>query len=111
SYIAAGTGLTFHLSMRYGWKRNKNALWVFAEKLPNPPAVRLPNLPPFQGGFGVLFGYELGRAFEVLPQAEFDEFEAPEWAYAVYDWVISFDHRQGRAWIVSTGRRESLERG
>jgi para-aminobenzoate synthetase component 1 len=50
-----------------------------------------------------MFGYELGRAFECLPHTRFDEFEAPEWAVAVYDWVISFDHNTNRAWIVSTG--------
>ena len=50
-----------------------------------------------------MFGYELGRAFECLPQTRFDELEAPEWAVAVYDWVISFDHSTNRAWIVSTG--------
>ena len=62
-----------------------------------------PELPPFIGGWAGLFGYHLGRAFERQPLPRRDDFEAPDVAIGVYDWVISFDHSTGRAWIVSTG--------
>src|SRR5262249_14465863 len=67
------------------------------------PAI--PELPPFMGGWAGLFGYHLGRAFERQPPPRCDEFQLPDMAVGVYDWVISFDHRTGRAWLVSTGIR------
>jgi para-aminobenzoate synthetase component 1 len=65
-----------------------------------PPGAEL---PPFLGGWAGLFGYSLGRAFDRQPKPRADEFGAPDLAVGVYDWVISFDHHSGRAWIVSTG--------
>jgi para-aminobenzoate synthetase component 1 len=105
SYIAADSSLLeFHDSRRDGRQINQSFLHLIAKKLPSSPSRTLPGLPPFQGGLGVMFSYELGRTFECLPQTKFDEFQAPEWAVAIYDWVISFDHQLNRAWIVSTGR-------
>jgi para-aminobenzoate synthetase component I len=63
----------------------------------------IPDLPPFIGGWAGLFGYHLGRAFERQPPPRRDEFQVPDMAVGVYDWVISFDRLTGRAWIVSTG--------
>jgi len=60
-----------------------------------------PTLPPFQGGLAGMFGYGLGRAIERLPAPEFDEFNVPDLAVGIYDWVVSFDHVQNRAWLVS----------
>src|SRR5438874_574766 len=71
--------------------------------LAGPAAATLPGLPPFQGGVAGLFGYGLGRAVEHIPRARRDEFAAPDLAVGVYDWVVSFDHEQRRAWVVSTG--------
>ncbi len=65
-----------------------------------PPGVEL---PPFLGGWAGLYGYGLGRAFDRQPKPKADEFGTPDLAVGVYDWVISFDHLSGRAWIVSTG--------
>jgi para-aminobenzoate synthetase component 1 len=65
------------------------------------------DLPPFQGGLAGVFGYELCRAFERIPEPHLDEFEFPDIATGTYDWVISFDHATGRAWIVSTGFPEA----
>jgi para-aminobenzoate synthetase component 1 len=63
----------------------------------------MPELPPFIGGWAGLFGYHLGRAFERQPPPRRDEFQVPDMAIGVYDWVISFDHLTRRAWLVSTG--------
>jgi len=60
-------------------------------------------LPPFQGGAAGLFSYELGTAFERIPRAPHDEFQLPDLAVGLYDWVIGWDHRQGRTWVVSQG--------
>jgi para-aminobenzoate synthetase component I len=61
------------------------------------------DLPPFIGGWAGLFGYHLGRAFERQPPQRRDEFGVPDLALGLYDWVTSFDHQTGRAWLVSTG--------
>ena len=68
-----------------------------------PHRKQIPELPPFQGGIAGLFGYGLGRAIERLPEPEFDEFAVPDLAVGIYDWVVSFDHGSGRAWIVAHG--------
>ena len=60
-------------------------------------------LPPFQGGVAGLLSYELGGAFERIPRATIDEFALPDLAVGFYDWVVAWDHRQGRAWIISHG--------
>jgi para-aminobenzoate synthetase component 1 len=63
----------------------------------------IPDLPPFIGGWAGLFGYHLGRAFERQPLPRLDDFQVPDMAVGVYDWVVSFDRLTGRAWLVSTG--------
>lgn len=64
---------------------------------------RIAGLPPFQGGAAGLLSYELGSAFERIPQAAIDEFRLPHLAVGIYDWVIAWDHREQRAWIISHG--------
>lgn len=60
-------------------------------------------LPPFQGGIAGLMGYELGQCFERIPTATHNEFQLPALAAGLYDWVIAWDHHQGRAWLISQG--------
>jgi para-aminobenzoate synthetase component I len=67
----------------------------------------LPGLPPFQGGAAGLFGYDLCHHIERLPRPRIDEFETPDLAVGLYDWVLAFDHQQQRAWIISTGFPET----
>ncbi len=70
-------------------------------------AVSLPDLPPFQGGVAGVLAYECGHAWEQWPRAEFDEFQLPDLAVGVYDWVIAWDHEQNRAWMISHGYPET----
>ena len=60
-------------------------------------------LPPFQGGAAGVFGYDLCRYFERLPTPPVDDFQLPDLSLGLYDWAISWDHHQKRAWIISTG--------
>ncbi len=60
-------------------------------------------LPPFQGGAAGLFGYDLGRSLERLPQPQIDEFKTPALAIGFYDVVLAVDHLQQQAWIISQG--------
>ena len=58
----------------------------------------IPDLPPFQSGYAGVFGYGLGKLFEKIPPTRYDEFEFPDLAIGRYDWVVSFDHAEHRAW-------------
>ncbi|MBC8115230.1 MAG: anthranilate synthase component I family protein [Candidatus Saccharimonas sp.] len=69
----------------------------------------VPELPPFQGGIAGLMGYELGRCWERVPAARHDEFQLPILAAGLYDWVIAWDHRSRRAWLISNGWPENDE--
>jgi para-aminobenzoate synthetase component 1 len=70
------------------------------------------SLPPFQGGWAGLFGYESGRGLEMIPAAAADEFQTPALAVGLYDVVVAFDHHQRAAWIISQGfpERDSAAR-
>jgi para-aminobenzoate synthetase component 1 len=67
-------------------------------------ATALPGLPPFQGGIAGYLGYDWGARLERVrrPPGE-PEPPIPDVVLGLYDWVIAWDHGQGRAWIISTG--------
>jgi para-aminobenzoate synthetase component 1 len=67
----------------------------------------IPGLPPYQGGAAGLFGYDLCHQIERLPRPRFNEFETPDLAVGLYDWVAAFDHVEERAWLISTGLPET----
>jgi len=50
------------------------------------------DLPPFCGGVAGLMSYDLGHAFERLPQAESNEFATPPLVAGLFDWAIVWDH-------------------
>lgn len=64
---------------------------------------KLEGIPPMQGGWMGWFGYELGRCFETVPAARFNEFNLPLAALGLYDVVLSWDHQLDQGWIVSQG--------
>ena len=66
-------------------------------------STRIDGLPPFQGGIAGLLSYELGSCWERMPRAPRDEFNLPDAAIGLYDWVIAWDHAAQRAWIISHG--------
>ncbi len=62
-----------------------------------------PDLPPFQGGAAGFLAYELNRTVERLPAPAAPGQGLPQSVLHFYDVVISFDHRDDKCWIVSTG--------
>jgi para-aminobenzoate synthetase component 1 len=92
------------LSTRGG---NDNPFPRLAEWLARYRTETVPGLPPFQGGVAGLFGYDLCHHIERLPRPRFDEFAPPDLAAGCYDWVLAFDHRAKRTWLISTGLPES----
>ncbi|MGY3487847.1 para-aminobenzoate synthetase component 1 [Bradyrhizobium sp. USDA 4011] len=62
-----------------------------------------PDLPPFQGGAAGFLAYDLNRTLERLPAPSIPGLGLPQSILHFYDVVLSFDHRDHRCWIVSTG--------
>ncbi|OON40494.1 aminodeoxychorismate synthase, component I [Izhakiella australiensis] len=58
---------------------------------------------PFQGGALGLFGYDLGRRFERLPQRAQRDLQTPDMAIGIYDWAIIADHQQQRLTLLCHG--------
>ncbi len=65
----------------------------------------VPGLPPFQGGAAGYVGYDWGSVLERLPRARYDDLAIPDIMLGLYDWVVAWDHRERRAWVVVAGRR------
>ncbi|TWT47970.1 Aminodeoxychorismate synthase component 1 [Thalassoglobus neptunius] len=63
----------------------------------------IPDLPPFQGGFAGLLSYELGHAWEELPNTKTKDEEFPDLVVGVYRTAIAWDHEQDRCWVFSHG--------
>jgi para-aminobenzoate synthetase component 1 len=55
--------------------------------------------PPFAGGLLGFLGYELGHTFERLPSIAVDDQGLPPLRLGLYDWVVAWDRRTGRAWL------------
>ncbi len=61
-----------------------------------------PNLDlPFQGGALGLFGYDLGRRFEMLPEHAQADIALPDMAVGLYDWALIVDHQKKRVSLLS----------
>lgn len=55
---------------------------------------------PFQGGALGLFGYDLGRRFENLPQRATQDLHTPDMAIGIYDWALIADHHLKKLTLV-----------
>jgi len=64
---------------------------------------RVDGLPPFQGGLAGVLSYELGRFFEDLPAARYDDLPFPQLVLGLYDVVVAWDHVAGGTWLISQG--------
>jgi para-aminobenzoate synthetase component 1 len=62
-----------------------------------------PDLPPFQGGAAGYLAYDLNRTLERLPAPVIPGRRLPQAILHFYDVVVSYDQRDQRCWIVSTG--------
>ncbi|WP_416412367.1 aminodeoxychorismate synthase component 1 [Pantoea sp. App145] len=62
---------------------------------------------PFQGGAIGLFGYDLGRRFEYLPQLAQQDLNTPDMAVGIYDWALIADHHQQKLTLVALGDPEA----
>lgn len=56
---------------------------------------------PFQGGALGLFGYDLGRRYETLPDIAQRDIAIPDMAVGLYDWALIVDHHRQRVSLLS----------
>jgi para-aminobenzoate synthetase component 1 len=86
------------------WPTGKyDSIGLMAEQITHAKLEAERWIPPFQGGLAGLFGYGFCHEVEQIPDPHVDEFGLPIAEVGVFDWVVSFDHKLGKAWIVSTG--------
>jgi len=72
------------------------------------PQSPRPDIPPFQGGAVGLLSYDFVRYFEAVPSGAVDDLGIPDAHFFMCDRLVSFDHKEGRAWAVCCpGARES----
>ncbi|VIO69751.1 aminodeoxychorismate synthase component I [Bradyrhizobium ivorense] len=76
---------------------------VLRDLLARYKEVHRPDLPPFQGGAAGFLAYDLNRTLERLPAPSITGLGLPQSMLHFYDVVVSFDHRDQKCWIVSTG--------
>ncbi|WP_346732320.1 hypothetical protein [Bradyrhizobium sp. 193] len=71
--------------------------------LANYPQEHDPNLPPSQRGAAGFLAYDLNKTVEQMTPPAGGGEALPQAVLPFYDVVVSFDHRDQRCWIVSTG--------
>ncbi len=71
--------------------------------------THIPGLPPFQGGLAGFIAYDFGRKLEPKAKIVPHRAIAPDLVLHYYETVISFDHLQERAWIVSDSETHADE--
>lgn len=115
SFLAADPFATFEVRQGQafwngepvGEPGGRNALGVLKQKLAAFRQPSVPGLPPFQGGAAGFFAYDFGRDLERLPVPERLQPGVPAVQLHFYDVVLSWDHRENRAWLISTGWPEA----
>jgi aminodeoxychorismate synthase component I len=71
----------------------RNLLGAYRQK----PA---PGLPPFQGGWAGMLGYDFVHYLERLPATTDDDLLVPDVHFMMVDRLVAFDHMAKKAWII-----------
>jgi para-aminobenzoate synthetase component I len=92
---------------------------VLRERLAAFPLTHRDGLPPFQTGAVGFLSYDLCHHLERLPRPRSDDMRFPDLALGFYDAIAAWDHRDRRAFVLSSGwpepdpvrrRRRAVER-
>jgi para-aminobenzoate synthetase component 1 len=83
---------------------------VLSEILGGYQQASLPHLPPFQGGAAGLLSYDFVHYLEKLPRTTLDDLHIPDAHFLIIDRLISFDHKEKKAWVVvCPGLRKDMD--
>ena len=89
---------------RQGHQVTKGSPFRFLRELLETYALECSDYPtPLTGGAVGYFSYDLCHFIEHLPSTALDDLELPECYLALYDVVLTFDHRENRVYLASTG--------
>lgn len=66
--------------------------------------------PPFSGGLVGYLSYDLGRRLEALPARAAADQDLPLLRLALHDWVVAWDQRLERAWLLGRAADDRLDR-
>lgn len=114
SFVVDAAGVAWNgepvdLSAEPGRSPGEKALAALKARLARYRQPSVPGLPPFQGGAAGYLAYDFGRMLERLPTPGTPQPGVPMVQFHVYDVVLSFDHRENKAFLVSTGWPEEDE--
>ena len=106
---ATGTEITISNHERFKTIHGDNPFDIVKDRLAHADLAKEQRkiLPPFQGGAAGLFGYDLGRTLEILPDLTTNTSDAPDMAIGIYDQVLAFDHQDHKAWIITHASNEA----
>ncbi|HVG82205.1 MAG TPA: aminodeoxychorismate synthase, component I [Methylomirabilota bacterium] len=76
---------------------------VLRERLAGFPLTHRDGLPPFQTGAVGFLSYDLCHHLERLPRPRADDMGFPDLALGFYDVIAAWDHRDRRAFVLSSG--------
>ena len=109
SFIAVEPFLTLSCknnTLQLGDKELVGNPFIFLkQQLAQFPLTTIEGLPPFQGGVGGYWAYELLHHLETIPYPT-ESLTIPDMDLGFYDVVIGFDLQQQRAWVFSSGYPE-----
>ncbi|MDX1945721.1 MAG: anthranilate synthase component I [Pirellulaceae bacterium] len=71
-------------------------------------SVRLPELPPFEGGAIGYAGYDVVRYVEKLPKAPADDRGLPDLSFAFYDRMVVFDNVTKALFVIAMARLDQF---
>ncbi len=84
-------------------------LKIFKDIIMAYPQQTLSEIPPFQGGAIGSLSYDFVRYIERIPKTAIDDLFIPDADFLMVDTLISFDHYEKRAWVISSpGARDII---
>ncbi len=93
--ISGTEEISFSISKAKPLKILKDIIMSYPQKI-------LDEIPPFQGGAIGSFSYDFVRYIEKIPCTAIDDLFIPDAHFLFVDTIISFDHHEKRAWVVSS---------
>lgn len=89
----------------------RRPLHKLRELMSNYRTVRMQGMPPFTGGILGFISYDFVHNFEKLSRTVRDDLDIPESYFAFVDFVVAFDHIEGRAWVIINPGARNQELG